>query len=220
MQGGSGMSDGDPQDLGLLSKLAIALAVVFIATGIIWHGITVATVGRLWHDLVDRPDGPMAFRFIPQPGMATVAAIRDGRKDARANRTPYLATVLGSRQERMARLREGVNATARVFLLGIVMDRIYQALVLKRFYPNEAVVIALLLAFVPYVLIRGPVVRVTSAMACAASVASGRRRSSTYDGTRSSGQTKTRTPIGIGFYRTFTSSTRCRRPSRSKSRPS
>jgi len=154
------MSDADPQELGLLSKLVIALALVLIATGVIWHGVTVATVERLWHDLVDRPDGPMSFRFILQPAMATIAAIRDGRKDVRAKRAPYLAAVLGSRQERMARLREGVNATARIFLLGIVMDAIYQALVLKRFYPNEAVVIALLLAFVPYLLIRGLVVRV------------------------------------------------------------
>ena len=154
------MSDADPQELGLVSKLAIAFALVLIATGMIWHGVTVATVGRLWHDLVDRPDGPMAFRFILQPAMATIAAIRDGRKDVRPNRAPYLATVLGSRQERMARLQEGVNATARIFLLGIVMDGIYQALVLKRFYPNGAVIIALLLAFVPYLLIRGLVVRV------------------------------------------------------------
>ena len=89
------MSDADPQELGLVSKLAIAFALVLIATGIIWHGVTVATVGRLWHDLVDRPDGPMAFRFILQPAMATIAAIRDGRKDARANRAPYLAANFG-----------------------------------------------------------------------------------------------------------------------------
>jgi len=37
---------------------------------------------------------------------------------------------------------------------------IYQLLVLKTFYPNEALVIALLLAFVPYLIIRGLVFRV------------------------------------------------------------
>jgi hypothetical protein len=40
------------------------------------------------------------------------------------------------------------------------MDIIYQALVLHTFYPDEALVIALLLAFVPYLIIRGLVVRV------------------------------------------------------------
>ena len=40
------------------------------------------------------------------------------------------------------------------------MDAIYQIIVLKRFYPAEAVIVALLFAFVPYVIIRGPVVRI------------------------------------------------------------
>jgi hypothetical protein len=53
-----------------------------------------------------------------------------------------------------------LNATARIILLGLAMDVIYQVIVLKTFYPNEALVIALLLAFVPYLIIRGLVVRV------------------------------------------------------------
>jgi hypothetical protein len=40
------------------------------------------------------------------------------------------------------------------------MDVIYQIIVLKRFYPAEAVIVALLFAFVPYVIIRGPVLRI------------------------------------------------------------
>jgi hypothetical protein len=40
------------------------------------------------------------------------------------------------------------------------MDAIYQATVLKTFYPGEAVIVAILLAFVPYLLLRGPVARV------------------------------------------------------------
>ena len=40
------------------------------------------------------------------------------------------------------------------------MDVIYQIIVLKRFYPAEAVIVALLFAFIPYVIIRGPIVRI------------------------------------------------------------
>ena len=40
------------------------------------------------------------------------------------------------------------------------MDVIYQFMVLKTFYPAEALIIALMLAFVPYLLIRGPVTRI------------------------------------------------------------
>ncbi len=101
----------------------------------------------------------MAFRFILQPVMAAIAAVRDGLHDARSGRAPFFWTMLRNPPERMGRLREGLNATARIILLGLVMDSIYQILVLKRFYPNEAVIVALLLAFVPYAILRGLVTR-------------------------------------------------------------
>jgi len=154
------MTDTNEEELGLLAKLVIALAILLIVAGVLWHGVTVAVFKRLWHNLVEEPTGPMRFRFILQPLMAAIVAIRDGRKDARTGRSPYFWTVLRKPQERVARLREGLNATARIFLLGIAMDAIYQVIVLKRFYPIEALIIALLLAFVPYLLIRGPVARI------------------------------------------------------------
>src|SRR5437762_9033695 len=154
------MGNANSQELGLLAKLVIVLAIVLIVTGALWHGVTVQAFQRFWHDLVERPDGPMRFRFVLQPLMAAIAAIHDGLEDARTGRSPYFMTVLRNPQERVARLREGLNATARIILLGLAMDVIYQLLVLKTFYPNEALVVALLLAFVPYVIIRGLVLRI------------------------------------------------------------
>jgi len=57
-------------------------------------------------------------------------------------------------------LDEGLNATARIILFALVMDTVYQIVVLQRFYPNEALIIAVLLAFVPYVIIREVALRV------------------------------------------------------------
>jgi hypothetical protein len=99
-------------------------------------------------------------RFVLQPSMAAIAAIHDGRGDARLGRAPYLMTVVRNPQERIGRLRDGLNASARIILLGLTMDIIYQALVLRTFYPDEALVVALLLAFVPYLIIRELVVRI------------------------------------------------------------
>jgi hypothetical protein len=42
----------------------------------------------------------------------------------------------------------------------MAMDVIYQLLVFKTFYPAQALVVGLLLAFVPYLIIRGLVLRV------------------------------------------------------------
>jgi hypothetical protein len=92
--------------------------------------------------------------------MATIVAIRDGLKDARSGRSPYFATVLGNPRERAGRLREGLNATARIIALGLVMDVIYQAVVFRTFYPDQALVVALVLAFVPYVIIREVTARI------------------------------------------------------------
>jgi len=154
------MTDAEPQKLSLLAKLVVAFILVLIVAAGVWHGVSIETLKRVWHQLIDRADAPMRFRFILQPLMAAIAAILDGLKDARTGRSPYFWTMLRNPRERIERLNEGLNATARIILLGLVMDVIYQIIVLKRFYPAEAVIVALLFAFVPYVIIRGPVVRI------------------------------------------------------------
>ena len=157
---GSATTDTERQELGLLAKLVLAALIVLVLAGLLLHGITVAVIERLWHDLIQRPDAPMRFRFILQPVMAAIVAIRDGLKDARSGRPPYLATVLANPRERAGRLREGLNATARIIALGLVMDVIYQTVVFRTFYPDQALVVALVLAFVPYVIIRGVIARI------------------------------------------------------------
>lgn len=111
-------------------------------------------------DLLARPGGVMTFRFILQPCMAAFAAFRDGLKDARTGRSPYFWTVLSDPKERMGRLREGITSTSQIILLGLIMDMIYQFVVLKTFYAGQAIVVALVLAFLPYMLLRGPFTRI------------------------------------------------------------
>jgi hypothetical protein len=127
--------------------------------GVLWHGLTFEVIDRFWRDLVERPNGPMGFRFILQPTMAAIAAIRDGRNDARSGRSPYFMTVLRNPKARVGLLGEAVNATCRIIAIGLVMDLIYQAVVFRTFYPDEALIIAILLAFLPYLIIRGMVAR-------------------------------------------------------------
>jgi hypothetical protein len=151
-------SEAQSSEIGLLGKLVIAAAILLILAGVLWHGITFENIQRIWHNLLYRPDAPMRFRFILQPLMSAIAGIHDGLGDVRAGQAP-LWTVMRDPQKRAVRLREALNATARIILLGIAMDVIYQAMVLGTFYPVEAVIIAVLLCFVPYLIIRGPVVR-------------------------------------------------------------
>jgi hypothetical protein len=57
-------------------------------------------------------------------------------------------------------VREGLAAVSKVIVLAIVLDAVYQLIVLGRFYLGEALIVAFVLAFVPYLLIRGPVERI------------------------------------------------------------
>jgi len=148
------------QEFGLVPKLVLVIGAVLIVWGLIRFDLTAQTVQRIWNDLTNRPDGPMSFRFILQPAMAMLAALYDGVRDARAGRSPYLWTILHKPEKRMARLGEGLIATARIMLIGVVIDAIYQWRVLGTFYPTEALLIALALAFIPYLLLRGPVTRI------------------------------------------------------------
>lgn len=140
----------------------MALIVAGIVAGSLWYGFSSDVEQRIWRDLSERPGGPMTFRLILQPAMAALVAMRDGMEDARIGRSPYVWTLIANRRERGPRLREGVIATSRIILLGLVMDAVYQLTVLETFYPGEAVIVALLLAFIPYLLLRGPFARIST----------------------------------------------------------
>jgi hypothetical protein len=111
---------------------------------------------RFWTDLVGRLTGPMTFRLILQPTMATIYALRDGLKDAAAGRPAYFWTLFANPESRRKLLSEGWKAVGRVILLGLVMDFIYQVIEFRWVYPGELILVALLLAAVPYLLLRGP----------------------------------------------------------------
>jgi hypothetical protein len=143
----------------LLARLVLGLLAGFVAGGLLWYGFSEEVRTRMWQNLFERPGGPMVFRFFLQPTMAAIAAWRDGIYDARSGRTPFFAGALTDPRQRTVRLNEALVATARIILLGLVMDGIYQAIEFKSFHPVEAVIIALLLAFVPYVLLRGLIAR-------------------------------------------------------------
>ena len=98
----------------------------------------------------------MSFRLILQPAMAAFFAVRGGLQDARAGRPPYTWALLADPAHRMARLRDGAKAVAKVFVLAVILDAIYQYIELRWFYPGEALIVAFALACVPYLLIRGP----------------------------------------------------------------
>jgi hypothetical protein len=114
---------------------------------------------RFWDQLIAQPSGPLAFRLVLQPIMATILAIIDGVKDARAGRPLYTWAILTDPAHRASYLREGLRRVSRVIVFALVMDAIYQFMVLRWFYLGEALVTAFVLAVLPYLVVRGPIAR-------------------------------------------------------------
>jgi hypothetical protein len=144
----------------VVARLVIGLSLAGIAFGLLMYGVSSEVFARIWHNLLDRPGGSFGFRFILQPVMATVAALRDGLHDARTGRAPFLRAVLTDPAQRRGRLDEALIATSRIVLLGLAMDTAYQIIEFKSFHPAEAVIVALLLAMLPYLVLRGLVTRI------------------------------------------------------------
>jgi len=117
-------------------------------------------LARIFENLIDRVSGPMKFRLILQPLMATIFAIRSGLKDAKEGNPAYFWALFTDSAHRRAMVQDGWKSVGRVFILAIVIDVIYQLIVFRWVYPVEALLVAAILAFIPYLLIRGPVNRI------------------------------------------------------------
>jgi hypothetical protein len=115
---------------------------------------------RFSEQLVARISGPMKFRLVLQPLMATFFAVRGGLQDAREGKPAYFWALFTDKGEREAALKNGWKAVGKVFILAIVLDVVYQIIAEHWVYPGEAVLVAIILAIVPYLAIRGPINRI------------------------------------------------------------
>lgn len=117
---------------------------------------------RFMENLGARVTGPMHLRIYMQPIMATVFAIIAGLKDAKAGKPAYFWALFTQPEHRRDMLRDGWKSVGKVFLMAMVLDIVYQLIVDRWVYPLEVIIVALILAIVPYLIVRGPVNRIAS----------------------------------------------------------
>lgn len=110
--------------------------------------------------LFRRAHGPMAFRLVIQPLVATTLAILAGLRDAREGRLPYGWAIATDPARRHELLRESWRDIASVFIVAVAIDLIYEIVELRRIYLGQSLIVASVLALLPYLLIRGPANRV------------------------------------------------------------
>lgn len=114
---------------------------------------------RMGTQLLARVSGPMKFRLVLQPCMAAFFAIRAGLADAKAGKPPYFWGLLTDHGQRIDMLEDGWKSVGRIFVLALVLDAVYQIIVIHFIYPGEMIIVAIILAIVPYLVLRGLVTR-------------------------------------------------------------
>jgi len=118
------------------------------------------TFTRAIDELLGRASGPFHFRLILQPVMATLFAVRAGVRDAREGNPPFLYSFILHVDNRKNLAASAWKDVGKVFILAIVLDTVYQLVVLHAFRSLQTLIVAVVLSLIPYALVRGPAMRI------------------------------------------------------------
>jgi len=94
--------------------------------------------------------GPGRLRFVVQPLVAILLGIRDGRRDARAGKPPYVFAVLAVRELRREQLASGVEALTKPLIVAILVDMVVQYLIFRSVRLWSALLVGAVLVALPY----------------------------------------------------------------------
>ena len=115
--------------------------------------------------LLGRISGPLNLRLIITPTVSTILAVRDGWKGAHRGESSFLWDVLHHpAAERKAVYHAVWASLKKVILLAFVLDLIYQLYVFRAYFVFQTLLLVLVLAVIPYTVIRGLTTRVTNAL--------------------------------------------------------
>ena len=117
-------------------------------------------LSRMYHQVLGRATGPLNFRLVVMPTVVSILAVQSHLRDVREGRTTELGAFFKHPDERRRLFRSGLKDFGRVFVVAVVLDTTYQALVFRWVYPGEVLFIAVTCAVVPWFFVRGPVTRI------------------------------------------------------------
>jgi len=112
--------------------------------------------------LISRTTGPLKFRFVLQPAMAIILAVRSGLKDSREGKPPFFWEFCEDPTMRRQLVADCWKSVGKIFILAFVLDCVYQFIELRWIHVVDALIVAFVLAIIPYVIVRGPVNRLAT----------------------------------------------------------
>jgi hypothetical protein len=118
-------------------------------------------LSRGFEQLIGRASGPFHLRLVVTPTVAIFYAVRAGLKDAREGRPPFLWEVITRPAERQRLRRSWWKDIGKMIIVVFVVDTAYQIFILRAFYIVQALILVVMLAMVPYALVRGITTRLT-----------------------------------------------------------
>jgi len=105
-------------------------------------------------DIPKRLNGPGSFRFLLQPLVAVILGIRSGLVDARVGNPPYLYALFFHSDRRREMIRSGLETVINLLLMGVLMDALFQWIILGVSYPAPALIVGPVLIMGPYAVAR------------------------------------------------------------------
>jgi hypothetical protein len=118
------------------------------------HGAFYLFSLRFFEDLPKRLAGPGRLRFVIQPLLAILVGWRAGRADARAGRRAFLRRLLFQAGERASAAVETLEGLGVLLLMGVLLDSVFQWVLLGISYPGAALVVGPTLITLPYLAVR------------------------------------------------------------------
>jgi hypothetical protein len=115
---------------------------------------------RFYEDMLARLSGAGRLRFILQPTFAILLGIRHGLKDARAHMPPFL-WAMAFHPLRTVILRDALSGIRDLIAVAILLDMVFQMLILHRVHPAAALLLGPVLIGFPYSIARAVANRVT-----------------------------------------------------------
>jgi hypothetical protein len=104
----------------------------------------------VFEGLEARLSGPGKGRFILQPLMSTALGVRDGIRDAKEGKPPYLIRVLSSNEPAFDVVKIGLKSITIPLSLGVILDLILQKIIFNAMYLLPALFAGTVLVAFPY----------------------------------------------------------------------
>jgi hypothetical protein len=137
-----------------LAAIVLLAAVPGAIRRIIQTGSLYLFSRQFFEDMAARLSGPGRLRFILQPTVALLIGMRDGIKDTREGRLPFLLALTSTTCRKSDLLRHAFTSIRDLVSIAIILDVISQFLIFRQIHPAAALLLGPVLIAVPYAVSR------------------------------------------------------------------